>query len=646
MSRRRMSGPTHTSRASVWEWTQALLLAANLGWTTLCLGGYLAETMVVTSALTGALVAVHLGAVSVGGANTRIHPAGWVMAPFLVYAAANVIWVTPVHWLGWRDWFGWAQMLAVFWVVLNGVRSRGPRRALFATLAAVSVVAVLLGVYQRFGQPDWLPLGRTQADQFLGRASGCFGIPNSLAALLLLVLPPAGVLVFQGELRPIHRLAAGGLALVLAFGLVLTISRGAWISVALVLVTWPLVAASGNAWRRLMKAAVTLVALLVVVGGVYAVSPLVRERLTALVRETGELSRPILWRVGWQLFREHPVVGTGAGSYNVFFEQHRPEGFAIEPQWAHNDYLNTLSDYGSVGFLLFFGTWGVIAWRCARGARSPTKTTDDPMESRAFAGALVAGMAAFALQLFVDFHFKIPALAMAFAIVGAIVVQQFWPVLEAPRPLGWSPERVFAIAGLVGCAAAVVFFVVPHFRAEALRYRAHRAIDQVALHQPDTAGYRSALPGVRADLGHAVTIDPTNAQAWADIAFALSLVPHAEPQRAGDRAWLDGLGREAEIAANRALALTSVVGEFWIRRGVARDMQAGRWLEGGNDFTHATSLTPTKSLAWYYYAFHLSLNPNERGMADAMLDFCLRLDPANPEGLALRQHLAISRKAP
>ena len=48
------------SRASVWEWAQTALLVGNLGWTTLCLGGYRPETLRITSALNGLLLVVHL----------------------------------------------------------------------------------------------------------------------------------------------------------------------------------------------------------------------------------------------------------------------------------------------------------------------------------------------------------------------------------------------------------------------------------------------------------------------------------------------------------------------------------------------------------------------------------------------------------
>ncbi|MSU24206.1 MAG: O-antigen ligase domain-containing protein [Opitutus sp.] len=634
-----MSAPPTISRVSIWEWMQTVLLAANLAWTTLCLGGYRPETMIVTSALTGLLLALHFAAqvFEKNDAAIQAHPAGWLLLPFLLYAAANVLWVTPVGWLGWRDWFGWAEMIAVFWVVLNGVHSAAPRRVLFGTLVTLGVIVVALAWYQHFVKPDWLMLGRLQEPQFRSRASGSFGIPNSLAAFLLLLIPPIGARAFRQQASVASRWSFGVLGGIMGFGLVLTISRGAWLGLALALVVWPLTNARWGWSRRIGIAGAVLGAVMLAGGLLYALSPKIRDRLRHLVHDSGELSRPIMWRGAWQLFREHPVLGTGAGSYNILFEKYRPELFHTEPQWAHNEYLNTLSDYGAVGFGLLFGAGGVIAWRCRGRRREPADPACDWHDSPAFTTALAIGALAFALQLFVDFHFKIPALALAFATVAALIVQRAWP---ADRDGGRSPaaRSVAAVVAVVVLLGSVRWSV-PLFRAEALRYRADRAIGGLALEPPAAVAYRTTLADVRTDLARAVTLDPTNAQAWADVAYAASLWAHVEPARTVE------LGQAAEAAAERALARSVVAAEFWIRRGVARDMQ-DRWLEAGSDFTQAISLSPQLGKTWYYYAYHLSLKPQERGMADAALNFCLRLDPGNNAAIALRQHLAISSKAP
>jgi len=676
--------PSPPSR-SAWEWAQTALLAINLAWTTLCLGGYLPETVVVTSVLIGLLLAVHLlERACARGEVSPLHPAGWLLLPFVVYGAANVLFVTPVPWLGWGDWLGWTRMIVVFWVMLNGVRSPAPRAALFATLLALAAVAVALGCYQSFGDHEWIMLGRRQAVQFIGRASGCFGIPNSLAALLELLLPAVGALAVRPGARMGSRVFFGGLAGLFAFGLYLTISRGGWLALGLALAVWPLCAGRSALTRRLGRAVGVGALGVAAVGALYWAAPPVRARLDALVHDAGERTRPILWRGALAIFREHPAWGGGAGSFNVLFEQHRPERYQDEPQWAHSDYLNTLADYGAVGFGLFFGACGVMIWRCRRN-RSPANTSrganllrppsgegrsktaplqNDHSPAAAFLAhpwveqGLAVGLLAFALHLIVDFHFKLPALAMAFAVCAGLVVSWRWPTARSFGPArgaagssepddpptegrpgaagGWV--RLAQGIAALGVLAAMWFWVLPHDRAEALRYGAREAIDRQARTEV-SATVRSATRARGHDaFARAVALDPKNAQAWADLSYALSLWMHEEPARTKE------LGREAEVAARRALALTAVLPEAWVRLGVALDMQ-DRWVEAGQYFARAVELAPAAVNFRYYFAYHLSLRPVTQALARSTVDACLLLDPYHRAAQALRHQLATSPNA-
>lgn len=647
-------------RVAAWEWTQVVLLAVNLMWTTLCLGGFRPETMVVTSALNGLLLAVHGLGVALLRPG-RAHPAGWWLLPFLGYAAANVFWVSPVPWVGWRDWIGWAQMVAVFWVVLNGVRSSRAKAALFWWLVTVGAVAIVLGCYQRFVRPEWLMMGRAQVSSFIGRMSGPFGVPNSLAALLILLFPPIAAGVFRRGASAVQRVLCGYLALVFLLGIVLTISRGAWLGLGLVLVLWPLVGWRVSWLKRLLATAAVGVALVGLIGILYKTVPNVRERLQTMAADRGERSRPILWRGAWRIFADQPIWGSGAGSYNWAFEKHRPEHFQDEPLWAHNDYLNTLSDYGAAGFGLFFGGCGMVVWRCVRRRRKRKASVDagdgamelGPGNVAAFARrnrwreessrlqSLAAGIAAFGLHLFVDFHLKSPALAMALATLAALAVQEAWPVETEPAGApasvrGWRwGAVVFAVAAIVG----TVFGAVPLYRAEALRYAARQAIDGLALKGVAPSAWAPILGSAAERLERATQIDPRNGAAWADLSYVSALRAEVEPQRRQE--W----GTEAERQAARALDCSSFIPEFWVRRGMALDLQ-GRRVEGGAAFVEALKRAPASALMWYYQAFHLSLDPNDPGRALAAVGFCLRLDPGNSEAQALQRRLAARSRAP
>ncbi len=598
---------------TAFEWARVCLLAANLGWTTLSLGGFLPGTRVGMSILTAALLAVHLADPARG---TRAHPAGWLFLPFLAWAAANAAWVTPVHWLGWIDWLNWAQGVAVFWVVLNGVVTRIGRRSVAAVVVALGLLSAALACYQHFVQPDWLTLGRHQAAQFIGRSSGTFGIPNSLGIFMALLIPPVGFLVLRPGRPAIRGLWAGALGL-LAAGFVLAISRGAWLALAGAFALRPVLAPGRDLGRRMASAAASVAAAAAFGGIIYLSFPLMRERVHQLVSNAGERSRPVMWRAAWRIFEAHPVLGGGAGSYDSFFEGFRPEGNLDQPTYAHCDYLNTLADYGGVGFLLFFGAGALIAWRW-RGAQG-------------LMGAAATGLWAFGLHLGVDFDLKIPALAMIVATVAGLVTSETWPgPAEAGAPRG---ARQAAWGAAVAILAASFLWVIPKYRAEEARGKARERIDAMARAGTEVAAQREGLMRIRGLLAEAVRRDSSNAQAWADSAYADSLWAYVEPARNRE------LGAVAEKEAGRAVALCPVVAEFWIRLGVGFDME-GRKLEAGDCFVRALRIAPGRPDCWYYQAYHLSRDPAQFAASLAAADYALRLDPGYLLAQALRQRLA------
>ncbi len=629
-----MSEPTSPARASGCEWTLAALLAANFAWTTVCLGGYRPETALVTTTLTGAALLLWLGSrIFVPGDATlpALHPAGWWLLPFLAYAAGNVLWVTPVPWLGWGDWIGWARLVAVFWLALNALPSPGPRRLVHLTVAAVGLTGVALAAYQRWWDPLWIMLVPAQSPQFLGRSSGPFGIPNSFAAMMLLLIPPALALAAGRGPPPRTRWLAGGLAAVLLAGLVLTISRGPWLALALALGAWPLLV-RGWPWSRRLGGAAAL-ALAVLAAGLvlYAAVPAVRLRFDRLRTDHGERSRPIMWRAAWGLFRSAPVAGTGAGSYNVLFERHRPEQFADETQWAHNDYLNTLSDYGGAGFALGFGAAAAVALLTVRAARRAPRAVPAGWESPAVTRALAVALLAFSLSLLVDFHLKLPALALLVALVAGEAVRRTWP---APPPVRPAPVRrlgtaltALAVLGLLTALA------LPHDRAEALRYGVRRELDRLIVTPGTPAQLHALLVGAPTVLERAAALDPGNAQAWSDLAYVRELQVRYQLAPAA------AMAAPAADAARHALALSPVVPEFWVRQGVALDL-LGRWGEAGSSFAHAITLAPNNSSMWYFDAYHLNLVPAGYALSGLALENSLRLDPGNQLAKDLQQQIA------
>lgn len=619
-----MSDTKSPVRTSAWEWMRVGILSANIAWTTLCLGGFLPGARVLMAVLTGALIGVHFADPRRG---VRAHPAGWLFIPFLAYAAANVAWVSPVRWLGLEDWFGWAQAAAIYWIVLNGVEAPACRRFLCSVLAALGFVAAVLAAYQHFVRPDWIMLGRTQADQYAGRSSGPFGIPNSLGVFMALLIPPAGAQVFgPGRTRLMRALCAVVLA-ALVTGFVLAVSRGAWLALAVAFALKPLVSTGLKPGRRVAGAAAALAVVLVAGAVLYVSFPIMHERIDQLVRDSGELTRPILWRAAWRIFEGHKLLGGGGGSFDALFEAFRPEHFINQPFFAHSDYLNTLSDYGAVGFMLLFGAAGAVAWGCSR--------------ARGLAGAAFTGLVAFALHLLVDFHMKIPALSMIVATIAALVTSEAWHYRVRTRHagIGRLAARAAALCAAAGGFSASVLWIAPKHEAQEIRRAARERIDKMAKSAVDVSGERVALTAIRREFARSARIDPTNAQTLSDEAYADSLWALVEPRQTVE------LGAEVEREARAAVALCPVISEFWIRLGTGLDMQR-RWIDGGACFVRALQLAPYRADVWYYQAYHLSLAPNEAGPAIAACDLSLRLDPGFLLAQVLRQRLEAQIQPP
>jgi tetratricopeptide (TPR) repeat protein len=314
----------------------------------------------------------------------------------------------------------------------------------------------------------------------------------------------------------------------------------------------------------------------------------------------------------------------------VLFDQYRPRGFINEPDWAHNDYLNTLSDYGLVGFTLWFVAGGVLlglGWGAVQRARREGNSAADVFARWKWRQGLFLGLLAYTLHLAVDFHTKLPALAMAAAVVGA------WLLRDEPglrRTVTVPLARTAGFGLMAACLLLAGVVADPLYRAEALRYAARKAIDrQAATGEGDLIRIMTAaLDG----FGRAVEIHPQNGQAWSDLAYATTQSWHVGK---GD---VVALGRQAEPLARRALALCPLNAEFWVRHGVALDMQA-RHAEGENSFRQALKLAPNTGLWWYYQAYHLSVFPGRKEEALAAVRACLTLDPSNRAALTLQQQL-------
>jgi len=133
----------------------------------------------------------------------------------------------------------------------------------------------------------------------------------------------------------------------------------------------------------------------------------------------GGNSRSLLWKDAWGIVQDHPL-GVGLANFSLVFPiykvQTTHEAFYI---YAHNDYLQLLIEAGWPGAVALVGGFFIFI---AMGFRRicKMKPKDDPLRFFLGAGAL-SGLVSIGFHSFFDFNLEMPANAVYFVMLMAIV---------------------------------------------------------------------------------------------------------------------------------------------------------------------------------------------------------------------------------
>lgn len=157
--------------------------------------------------------------------------------------------------------------------------------------------------------------------------------------------------------------------------------------------------------RPMMLLIASLIAVDLAIIGSWVGIDRVKERIeqTSLGKET----RDEVDVYTWNMVKDYPLTGSGAGSYYGVFPRYRQADVGVKfYNHAHNDYLEFLSETGAVGFALLAAT---VALSLAAALRAQRKRRNGLMRGMGFA----AGMAITAMLIHsaVEFNLQIPAYA-------------------------------------------------------------------------------------------------------------------------------------------------------------------------------------------------------------------------------------------
>ena len=325
------------------------------------------------------------------------HPgAAWMLAGLVALSAASVAWAgSPAAAVAATTRY--ALNAVLFVIVTSVVRTR---RDLIWVVAAFVAGAAASAMYGLVVPPS-------SAGPGVERVAGTIGDANEFAAVLVSALPLALALAAADEEPTITRALGLGGAILSAAGIALSLSRGGLFALGVMLVAAVMVA---GRWRAVVATIGVFIALAGAGYFLLAAPVAARERVSSSDGGTG---RADLWRVGWRMVEDRPLLGVGAGNYATASIRYllrpgqlsRSDLIASTPKVAHNTYLHVLAELGVVGAVAFLGLIGFAMASGLRAARAFGRRRDASMEmfSRAWLVALAGVLAA---DLFLSAEFS------------------------------------------------------------------------------------------------------------------------------------------------------------------------------------------------------------------------------------------------
>lgn len=272
-------------------------------------------------------------------------------------------------------------------VVLN--KGSSWRLAIWALLVVgiimgtLSIIQFLLGTYTSSYGGYAVAITNDLSGSSSGyRLGGPVGDPNYYAQMMLVMVPIALDRLWNERIVILRFFAALALG-ICAFTVILTYSRGGFVSMVVIVVVWLALFHRGQLKYLLVAAIVALLMINFLPAGFVDRISTLTELLPGGAASTGGVAQDLSLRgrtseslVALQMFADHPILGVGLGNYPLLYQEYaRRFGleFRSEVRQAHNLYLEVASETGILGFLSFAALlWGMLSsmWRAQKALAS------------------------------------------------------------------------------------------------------------------------------------------------------------------------------------------------------------------------------------------------------------------------------------
>ncbi len=354
------------------------------------------------------------------------------------------------------SWWSFLLGLFLFFLLVRHLCADGKTLERLTTLMIVlALIEAIYGVIQAL-VPSLGVLWVGYFNEYMGYARGTFINRNHFAGFIEMTWPlMLGVTMAMTERgRSLKRelasdrlnrqalMALGIVVLLLA--LLLSRSRAGITGGAVGLMTFWFMARPGmrRIARRTRWLAIATVGVLCVYCATIGLGPTF-ERFLSL--GDGK-SRIDIWRDGLSILKDHPL-GIGLHNFETVFQVYNHAFVADKTVgYAHNDYLQLLIETGWIGFIILVGGCVYFAGKNYRLIRQLDADDADPKRFFLAVGAF-SGMVSLAFHSFFDFNLQIPANALYFVTLMALLsacTAHLKSFRRADAPAKMRPPPLFA----------------------------------------------------------------------------------------------------------------------------------------------------------------------------------------------------------